>query len=394
MSASTQAIASHEQFSSLIGKIYEASLDPAGWQQVLNDIVAFLAGNAGHFFTPMHMPQAGGFSFTVNVPDTFVQQYTTKYHRYDLWAQAGVEKGLMTSGTVVADEDLVPRRKLVSSRFYREFLKPSDTARGCMTIVFGIDSRDTPVTCVSVYRPLRAKPFSATAKKWMQLLNPHVSRSLGITFRLQDANFAVANTHAALDRIKFGVVLLDASGTVTFANRAASELLKEGSALTLRHGLDGRDRVVSTHSSITTEIDSFIASALSHDAVEVDHFVKSMPIPRKHNMPPLLLNVSALPFENSFGRGNVRAGAIMFITDAAQPLTIDPALMNRLFRLTEAEISLVRALCAGHALADVAARRCVSLDTVRSQLKSVFAKTQTHRQADLVRLLLGLSSTR
>lgn len=386
-------LASHEQLSALIGKIYDAALTPAAWQAVANEIIASLQGSAGHFFTPMHMPSAGGFSFTVNIPDTYVQQYAAKYHKYDLWSQAGFSKGLMTSGTVVSDEELVPRRTLTASRFYREFLKPSDTVRGCMSVVFGTDSSDMRTTCMSVYRSQQAKPFEAATKRLAQLLNPHISRSLGITFRLQDAQFAIATTHAALDRIQSGIVLLDASGAVTFANRAAADIFNEGKVLSLRRSVDGRDRIVGPNAGITAEIDLFIASALGQHPLEVDHFIKKMPIPRAYGKPPLLLNVSALPFENNFNKGSARSGAILFITDAERSLTVDSVMMAKLFQLTDAEIALVSAMCSGNTLAEVAELRKVSIETVRSQLKSVFAKTQTSRQAELLRLVLGLSST-
>ena len=53
-----------------------------------------------------------------------------------------------------------------------------------------------------------------------------------------------------------------------------------------------------------------------------------------------------------------------------------------------AEADLVRLLAAGHPLEAAAELRGVTMNTVRSQLKQVFAKTDTKRQAELVRLVL------
>jgi DNA-binding CsgD family transcriptional regulator len=50
-------------------------------------------------------------------------------------------------------------------------------------------------------------------------------------------------------------------------------------------------------------------------------------------------------------------------------------------------------LAEGHALEEVASRRAVTINTARSQLKQVFAKTDTRRQGELVRLVLtGVAS--
>jgi FixJ family two-component response regulator len=49
----------------------------------------------------------------------------------------------------------------------------------------------------------------------------------------------------------------------------------------------------------------------------------------------------------------------------------------------------------GSGLGPIADEMSVSLSTVRTHLQHVFDKTQTHRQAELVRLLLGgLAATR
>ncbi len=63
------------------------------------------------------------------------------------------------------------------------------------------------------------------------------------------------------------------------------------------------------------------------------------------------------------------------------------------FRLSPAETRLWAALIAGRRVIDVAEESGVSVNTVRVQLRSLFAKTGMHRQADLLRLGLELRST-
>jgi len=63
-----------------------------------------------------------------------------------------------------------------------------------------------------------------------------------------------------------------------------------------------------------------------------------------------------------------------------------------LFRLTPAEAQIALGIAGGETLAAVAKGRGVSISTARTQLKSVFAKTGTHRQAELVVLLVGSRS--
>ncbi len=64
--------------------------------------------------------------------------------------------------------------------------------------------------------------------------------------------------------------------------------------------------------------------------------------------------------------------------------------LAQLFRFTAAESRLAMALLAGAEAAEYATANGVSLATVRTQLRSLLAKTGTRRQAELVRLLGGV----
>ncbi len=58
-----------------------------------------------------------------------------------------------------------------------------------------------------------------------------------------------------------------------------------------------------------------------------------------------------------------------------------------LFGLTPAESRLATALCDGASLNQYAEQQGVSSNTARIQLKSIFSKTNTNRQAELIKLL-------
>jgi DNA-binding CsgD family transcriptional regulator len=53
------------------------------------------------------------------------------------------------------------------------------------------------------------------------------------------------------------------------------------------------------------------------------------------------------------------------------------------FGLTQAEARVALAITRGESLNEIARARGVTVATARTQLKSVFSKTQTHRQAEL-----------
>lgn len=65
-------------------------------------------------------------------------------------------------------------------------------------------------------------------------------------------------------------------------------------------------------------------------------------------------------------------------------------ILKQAFGLTTAEADVVRALVECGSLAEIAEQRSRSLDTIRAQVKSILAKTETHSQVELVRLALSM----
>lgn len=63
-----------------------------------------------------------------------------------------------------------------------------------------------------------------------------------------------------------------------------------------------------------------------------------------------------------------------------------------MYRLTTAELRLVRAMAFGGALTAVASRLGISHATARTHLKHIFDKTQTRRQAELLQLVQRLAT--
>jgi pimeloyl-ACP methyl ester carboxylesterase/DNA-binding CsgD family transcriptional regulator len=98
---------------------------------------------------------------------------------------------------------------------------------------------------------------------------------------------------------------------------------------------------------------------------------------------PVILRVS--PVEG----GGPRPLALVLSTELVWPEGFADTVQEA-FGLTAAEVEIVRGVTLGLPLRDIAKARRRSLETVRTQVRSVLAKTETHSQAELVRVVLGL----
>lgn len=64
--------------------------------------------------------------------------------------------------------------------------------------------------------------------------------------------------------------------------------------------------------------------------------------------------------------------------------------LRETFGLTSAEIEIVHGIALGHPLREIAEARARSHETVRTQLRTIFSKTETHSQSELLRIIIGL----
>lgn len=108
--------------------------------------------------------------------------------------------------------------------------------------------------------------------------------------------------------------------------------------------------------------------------------------------PPLALSVSPMP-KDALVPGLAGSAAVaVFVVDPEGATGADASLLGRLYGLTRAETRIADGLLQGSDLRETAESLGVSYHTARSQSKSIYAKTGTRGQADLMRLLLQLPS--
>lgn len=99
---------------------------------------------------------------------------------------------------------------------------------------------------------------------------------------------------------------------------------------------------------------------------------------------PFLVKMSLIDIDNG------DKAAVLQITDVIFPEKTR-ILFEKVYGLTKTECEILDYLVCGNSLIDIARIRHTQLKTVRTQLKSIFEKTSTHSQTELVRLAVSAS---
>ena len=336
-------------FSRLVDMVYEGATAPERWDQILPALAGWLGAPRAWLFTPMHVPAAGGFSFTHAFTASMEQTWRDKWHKQDLWAMRAMEMGRFVEGKVWRSDEILPDSAIVSTEVYREFMLPHKIHHLLSGIVFGPSSTGMLPAACSLFRGVDESRFDADDSERLNLLLPHISRALGVAQRLRDADLKVAASLAALDKLQAGVLLIGRNRAVSFANRAARRLLAEEDGLALRHhaGRASTGELIMDDRRAADATRAAIIGAIDPDILATEHFCRFVSVPRPSGRAPYTLNFSSLPEHNEFSAGHEVPRVIVFITDSTAPVAVDGALLQHTYGLTPAEIRVAVAMAEG-----------------------------------------------
>jgi DNA-binding CsgD family transcriptional regulator len=380
------------EFSEIVGHIYDVTLNPKNWPALLERITDYMRGERGLLQTPTLTAEQGRLAFSHRIDESILQSYADHFIKVDPWIPAMLTRNGSKDGGVIFGDDVVPTPVLMEGEFYRDFLRLTDVVHNCVGLIFGPESQYGPLTTVSVFRGLQGKPYEAEDRERMALIMPHLSRAIGMQYRLLDTELRLAASLSALDRLNFGVFLIGAEGNVVHRNAAAEAILSEGDALKLNYS-SGRNEVLT---AIDPHDASVLADALSAvlrgDPRKARHFSDAVNVKRAEGRGHYSLQLSPLPLGHHFNVDQRQTAAIVFVMDFVSNSFPDPALLAKLYRLTPAESRLSIALAGGETLANYSAGQGIAYNTARAQLRAIFDKTGTSRQAELVKLIMSLSA--
>ena len=383
------------RLSYLIGLIYEGATDPTRWtKDILPAIADFIQAPECILFTNLHTPQNGGYFFMHGITQEHVDLYMNKYIGDDVWTHAALEKNTLFEGNVFFGDELISRERLLDSKIYKECLsRDKNMAQLLSSVVFGMDSARSMPTALSFFRGLHHEDFNEDDRARLRLVLPHLSRSLGVLQRLQTAELAVATSMAALDRLPSGVLLLDSFGLVAFANSAAKTMFDNNDGLRLSKltSTPGLGKLVADNPAASRAIDIAIGGTLNRDPYNIPHFSNSIKIPRAKNSATYNLQFSSLGDHIEFGESTGAYSTIIFIIDSTHELLVDPIVLQSTYGLTPAEAKVAVSLLDSGSAQEVADKLGTSLNTVRTQIKQIYAKLGVDTRPRFIKLLLGIT---
>lgn len=356
------------EFENLTDLIYEAAVLPEIWPSVL-DQLAEIAGAQGTVLLTSDL-QAHRWINSVSL-DKVMEEFVSGG-----WSKAGQRTARLLGARhagFIREEDVYTPEELEQDVLIQDFLRPRGLGWGAAT-AFPLSTGDTLI--FSIERRFMDGPVPQAATTVLNSLRPHLGRAALLSARLK-----LERAHAsvqALEMLGLPAAILTAGGKLQYRNAGFAGLVP-------RVVRDQRERVALAHPGA----DAVLANALAAHATQS---ARSIPVPADDENPAMVIHV--LPMRGS-AQDVFGGGTMLMVATPVMPRPVPGTeLLSGLFDLTAAEARIARGIADGATIAILAAQQNVGLETIRSQVKAIFAKTGVTRQVDLARLISGFSLIR
>jgi len=219
----------------------------------------------------------------------------------------------------------------------------------------------------------------------------HLAQAVGLYLRSREARDLGASALDVLNRLSQPTLLVDQEGRIHYANDAARSYLADSPHLAARQGV-----LCCTDPGGDARLGVSLRATHPGGACEP----KVAQVPEHQCLIPLTaadrrsaLSVCVIPLAPPQDGASRLSLALLITHDPTVRPPVDEAMVAQTLGLTPAEARAAVGLAQGRSLAELAKASGLSVHTLRSQVQSAMAKTDTHRQTDLVALILRSSQT-
>jgi DNA-binding CsgD family transcriptional regulator/PAS domain-containing protein len=369
---------SPEALSNLIGSIYDCALDPSLWERTLVELKDSVHGRQAAM--RLSDVRSRGFLIykAVGIDPHWEKEHTkhvSEVHTY----LADIHESSPSFDEPYVVSRRVPRAYRDSSRYGQEYLRPQGLVDNMFWFLVKTPTR---FGRISVARHKEQGIYTDTEFDVGVLLLPHLRRAMTISNVLDAQKIEKARMIEALNALRCAVILCDERGAILHVNRSAEDMLRDGSLVCcVGKALSAKATPAGTELRAALRLAAGNESGIGKSGLAIRLSEPDRPAVFAH----------VLPLTGSDMRTGLQPAAVAAVFIAGTPNDADAAsAMAAAFDLTAAETRVLASLLGGHTLGETATALAIAVTTAKTHLENIFAKTGVSRQADLMRLGIGL----
>ncbi|WP_114417403.1 helix-turn-helix transcriptional regulator [Marinospirillum perlucidum] len=363
-----------QAYNELLESIYDSATHPEAFEYFLKKLCAFTQSGSANLST-VNVSEGcfvGGWIYG------FKKEDLALYMEENLINQDPIAQKIMSSppGQFIAIRKIIDWESFKQETIYKRWVEPQDIidSAGCM-----IKSEGSIQTTLFIQRKTAQGPFTDEEVHFLNSLVPHIQRSVSLYLRLAAKDMANQTLPNVLDALATPTILLDSRGLVKHVNTTAQAFMTQRGWISIENNL-----LTSSVKELRNRFNSFLMTnaAYIHAEQGSGQSVIHTQVGGEH-LAFCMQQVDAAPGSGTNG------GALLFIHHQEQWIDERKVpVIAELFHLTPAEARVALLLAQGMSIEAIANYLQRQNTTVRTQLKSVFSKTGTNSQGQLVSLLL------
>ncbi|MBT7486196.1 MAG: PAS domain S-box protein, partial [Rhodospirillales bacterium] len=193
-------------------------------------------------------------------------------------------------------------------------------------------------------------------------------------------------TELALDHLPVGIILVDENASIKHINRLARQIAQREDGL-FTHG----DILSADNADERAKLHTIIRQVISDGRNNFASDGYAMTLTRSSGATSYPMTIGTIAEDGLKPDVGIDRNplAAIFVTDPDRPQNFSSEMLERLFSLTPSEARLLKHLVGGLSIKEAAEEMNNAPDTARHHLKSIFQKTETHRQAELMKLVMS-----
>lgn len=355
-----------EQF---IDRIYEASFAPEKWSLLLEDLAKAIDGMGGCLFTVVRGASAYVASQSMAPHlDAFMRDGWTELNTRSARAIALGHPGFLT------DLDVYSAAELETEPIYRGFLRPRGMGWGA-GLYIPLATGD--ILAFGLERSTDSGPLESRYMEALERLRPHIVRAATIS-----AQLGLEKTRAGADMLEtlgLPAAILGGQGQLLVCNRQMEGLIPD----VIR---DGSARIQIADKKADAQLEAALAAfALGNGRGSAQSF----PIADRDRRTSAVVHL--LPAKGAALDIFSRIHSVLVVIPLSASNAPPAKMLQAMFDFTPSEARIAAALAEGRSIDAIGEDFGIARETVRSHLRSIFAKSGVSKQSALVRLLLSVT---
>ena len=362
--------------SSVILSTYESVLSASGLANLAESVVRLAGGHSGAFVSYGSIPEKTTFcsEFAYNI-DPSAQEIFLK--RFDGVSPFRALERQAGAGQIITASALVSSEAYRKSAFYNEFFKKRDHF-DYLSIMFTKSA--AAMAGFAIMRPHSQGLVTELELDRLKLVTPHLQRAFSVRHLLSEQKSQLDMLETAIASTGYGLVIAAADRRITYANPVAEALLRARRGLKCEAG-----KIAAFNPRTALKLQSAVAAACRADGDTMPG--DSLLVSDEEGGASLVLHIVPVsPRSSNIFVEREQFCAAIFIVNRRSPTSHRVKNFASLFRVTPGEARMLGELISGEKIASICSRLAISENTARTHLKNILSKTETHSQAQLMKL--------